>query len=108
METLTREEIIERAGHSLDHALESVPAIRLTEEEAVEIGFGGRLLLDTGERAVDTALIGRGSRSIVIRNPHGTALAMGELLAEGDAYVRVAPNLVFPWAVRHGRTRDFE
>ena len=110
LDHLTHEEVFERAGQSLDAALECVPTVILEEGEAAEIGYGARPLLEVGERGVEPALIGMGARSIVIRDAEGHALAMGELLAEGDSgtHARVAPGLVFPWAVRHGRPREFE
>lgn len=108
LERSPREEVLERAGLPLDRALESIPAVQLEEDEATEVGFGARPLLDLEARGIDEALVGKGARSIVIRDHEQHAIALGELVAEEGGRARVAPNVVFPWAVRQGRDRGFE
>jgi tRNA pseudouridine55 synthase len=90
----------ERAGLGLDRALDVLPAVTLDPAGAAEIGFGRAVELDAA--AAGAAPLEAGSRSIAIRGPDGGVLALGELVPASPGRVRVAPHLVFPWAVREG------
>ena len=50
------------------------------------------------------AWVGAGPRSVVVRDPNGAAIALGELRpGRTPEFARLRPNVVFPWAVRQGR-----
>jgi tRNA pseudouridine55 synthase len=104
LDTVAREEALASAGIGLDEALNTLPAVRLEEADATQLGFGGQPRIRTGEGGADPAAVGRGPRSVVARDATGRALALGQLNdggAPGAAVLR--PNVVFPWAVRRGR-----
>jgi tRNA pseudouridine55 synthase len=94
---LAPEEIWSRHAYSLPEALAHLPAVDLDPAQAVEIGLGAAPRL-----ASAAAPVGAGRLSVVLRDPEGDVIALGELVEEGDA-LRARPHLVFPWAVREGR-----
>lgn len=100
LDELPPEEVWERAGVGLDQALAVLPAVTLDEPAVARIGVGGRPIVPSGG-----APILAGPRSVVLRDPGGRALALGELAPSGgDAALALAcPHLVFPWAVRTGK-----
>jgi tRNA pseudouridine55 synthase len=105
LDALTREKAIARAGVPLDDALHTLPSVTLDEEDAAAIGYGARPALAVGTSGAERDRVALGPRSIVIRDAGGRALAMGQLLPDPESAerVRVAPQVVFPWAVRQGR-----
>jgi tRNA pseudouridine55 synthase len=96
---LTPAEVIERAGIPIDRALEVLPAVVVEPAAAAALGTGGRPPVNRD--GADRAPIGAGPRSVVFRDRSGRALALGELLADGDSVI-ACPHVVFPWAVRSG------
>jgi tRNA pseudouridine55 synthase len=104
LDTESRERVIERAGVTLDEALLPVPSVMLDEAQSMRIGYGGQPEVPVGVGGVDPEAVGRGPRSVVIRDAGGAAIALGELHAgEESSTARLQPNAVFPWAVRQGR-----
>jgi hypothetical protein len=100
-ETSTASGKPERGDVTLDRALGVLPEVRLDAAQADALGHGQFV-----EAALDdaaTAAIGAGPRTIALRELSGRALALGELVREGDGRVLARPNVVFPWAVREGR-----
>lgn len=96
------EDVLARAGVTLDDALAAMlPSITVGEAEAEAIGYGARPQVEAG-----SAPIGAGERSVVMRDATGRALALGELVASHESVGRAAfhPHVVFPWAVRLGRS----
>lgn len=89
-------ELFERWGVPLDRALETLPAVVLGPAESEGVGRGQGPRVEPGP-----APVGHGPRSVVFRDANGRALALGELVQEGDG-VRARPAVVFPWAVRQG------
>ncbi len=94
LETLPADAVLARWGVPLDLALETLPAVRLEVAQAEAVGLGQSPRVEPGP-----APVGEGPRSVVLRAADGRALALGELVREGDG-VRVHPTVVFPWAVR--------
>lgn len=90
-------ELLERLGVPLDRALEALPAVVLAPLQAAGMGLGQSPRVEPGP-----APVGKGPRSVVFRDADGHALALGELVLEGDG-VHARPVVVFPWAVRAGR-----
>jgi tRNA pseudouridine55 synthase len=94
-----------QGGVDLAMALARHPGVTLGARDAEAIGFGAAVALDREalERAGEPPL-GAGPRSIVILDPDGRPLALGELAADperpGD--FRLQPHVVLPWAVRSG------
>ncbi|MBI3538979.1 MAG: tRNA pseudouridine(55) synthase TruB [Candidatus Eisenbacteria bacterium] len=101
LERLAPAESLARAGTPLDRALAILPAIALDAAAAEAIGRGGRpSLADPAD-----APVGAGPRSVVLRDPTGRALALCELRAHpAGTGVIACPHVVFPWAVREGRS----
>lgn len=95
--TLEAADVLTRHGIGLDRALAVLPAVTLDVAGAEALGRGQRVRVEAG-----TAPVGAGERSVVLRDPAGRALALGELRAEA-AIVAAFPQVVFPWAVREGR-----
>jgi tRNA pseudouridine55 synthase len=95
---LTADQVIAQAGIPLDRALEVLPAVPIDAASAVVLGSGGRPRVTAD---VDGAPIGAGPRSLVFRDAAGRALALGELVRDGDALL-ACPHVVFPWTVRTG------
>lgn len=93
-------EVIARAGIPIDRALEILPAVMVDDAGAALLGTGGRprVSLD-GDRPPVAA----GPRSVVFRDRAKRALALGELLADGEAFL-ACPHVVFPWTVRGGES----
>jgi tRNA pseudouridine55 synthase len=84
---------------SLDDALRVLPEVCLDERSAVEVGMGARPVIE--HRG---APLSGGPRSVVMRDPEGRALALGELARLPESGLALAcPHVVFPWAVRIGR-----
>ena len=99
---LAPEEAWARGGIPLGEALAVLPHVLLDAAGVAALGHGGAV----GVAAADAEGIaaGAGPRSVVIRAPDGTPLALGELLRGPEgAPCRVQPHVVFPWAVREGR-----
>lgn len=94
--TLPGEELLSRWGVPLDAALETLPALVLSAPHAAAVGLGQSPRVEPA-----TAPVGAGARSVVFRDVPGRALALGELVQEGDG-VHAHPSVVFPWAVREG------
>jgi len=91
-------ELIARAGIPIDRALEVLPAVAVDAPGAALLGTGGRPRVSMdGERPP----IAGGPRSVVFRDGAGRALALGELLVDGDTLL-ACPHVVFPWTVRNG------
>jgi tRNA pseudouridine55 synthase len=97
LECLSTAEVLARGGIPLDRALEVLPSVTLDEPAAHEVGVGGR---PQGEWV--GAPVGSGPRSVVMRDPAGRALALGELCRSETGRTRACPHVVFPWAVRSG------
>jgi tRNA pseudouridine55 synthase len=100
LDELPADEVLRRAGISLDEALGVLPAVQLDAEGATRIGVGGRPFVARGG-----APLLAGPRSVVLRGPDGAALALGELRPDPASPARIlaCPHVVFPWAVRQGR-----
>ena len=101
LDELPADEVFARAGLPLDQALGVLPAVALDPEGARRIGAGGRPTVLRG----DAPLVG-GPKSVVLRDASGRALALGELEPhpEDPALAIACPRVVFPWAVREGRS----
>jgi tRNA pseudouridine55 synthase len=97
LELLPPGEVLERRGVPLDRALEVLPALVLAPAQAEAVGRGQSPRVEAGP-----APMAGGPRSIVLRDADGHALALGELVREGDG-VHARPTVVFPWAVREGK-----
>lgn len=96
-------EVWERGGCELDSALEVLPALALDEAGAEQVGFGRRPRVSDGAPPPGVP-IAAGPRSVVLRDPRGRALGLGELRADEAAGGFLAcPSLVLPWAVRNAR-----
>jgi tRNA pseudouridine55 synthase len=91
-------QLLEAHGVQLDRALAVLPALRLDVAAVEAIGHGQGPRVEPGDLP-----LAAGPRSVVFRDPGGHALALGELRREGDG-VRARPSVVFPWAVREGKT----
>lgn len=91
--------VVGRYGVPLDHALRTLPELRLDADAVEAIGHGRRPRLARAEGLP----VGAGARSVVLRDAGGRALALAELRADDDGF-SVCPHVVFPWAVRTGRT----
>ena len=87
-------------GIPLAQALATLPQVTLDEAGAEALGHGGGAKVP--EAAAAGVPVGAGPRSVVIRGPDGTPLALGELERAGTAF-QARPHVVFPWAVRQGR-----
>jgi tRNA pseudouridine55 synthase len=100
LDALSPDEVLTLAGTPLDAALEVLPSVTLDPEGVARIGAGGRPSVVPG-----SAPMSAGSRSVVLRDGAGRALALGELIPDpihpGSAVA--CPHVVFPWAVRTGR-----
>jgi tRNA pseudouridine55 synthase len=86
---------------TLDEALAILPTVTLDPDDQARIGVGGKPEIAPGEAPVSA-----GPRSVVLRDSLGRALALGELRPspENPERVLACPHVVFPWAVRQGRT----
>uniref|UniRef100_A0A832I2V7 tRNA pseudouridine synthase B n=1 Tax=Eiseniibacteriota bacterium TaxID=2212470 RepID=A0A832I2V7_UNCEI len=101
LETLPPDEVWARGGLGLDEALAGLPALTLDAGEAESAGHGRWLALEA-ERVPPRA-VGAGPRGLVLRGPLGlVGLAEATRDPEAPARVRVAPRVVFRWAVREG------
>jgi tRNA pseudouridine55 synthase len=100
LETAEPALLLAQHGVPLDTALEALPGLRLDAAQAMAIGHGQAPRVQP-----DTAPLGAGPRSVVLRDAAGRALALGELLREGDG-VHARPSVVFPWAVVAGVPRS--
>jgi tRNA pseudouridine55 synthase len=100
LDRCSREEILDRAGVTLDQALAVLPAIVLDAAAVASVGAGGRPSVHAGD-----APLGAGPRSVVFRDAAGIAQALGELSADpvDPGRALACPRVVFPWAVRSGR-----
>jgi len=94
------DEVLAAAGIPLDEALAHLPAVAVDDAGAAALGAGGRPGVTSAG-----APVGAGPRSVVFRDGDGRALALGELLAAPEGTL-ACPHVVFPWAVRTGRTAD--
>ncbi len=92
-------ELLDRWGVTLDRALETLPAVTLDAARCEAVGRGQRPAVSPAPGVP----VGGGPRSVVLRDTQARALALGELLAEGDRII-ACPHVVFPWAVREGRS----
>jgi tRNA pseudouridine55 synthase len=91
-----------RSGLSLEEALAHLPALSLTADEAAQVGFGVRPLVPAAR--VAGLPVGAGPRSIVLLEPQGRVLALGELAMAPEA-IAVHGHVVFPWGAREGGPR---
>jgi tRNA pseudouridine55 synthase len=91
-----------RSGLSLEEALAHLPVLSLTADEAAQVGFGIRPLVPVA-RVVGLP-VGAGPRSIVLLEPQGRVLALGELAVAPEA-IEVHGHVVFPWGAREGGPR---
>lgn len=104
LDTLPREEVLERHGIALDDALLPVPMVTLDPAQCRFIGYGGQPEVEVGPAGASPEWVGAGPRSVVVRDADGAAIALGELRSGSAAdRARLRPNVVFPWAVRQGR-----
>lgn len=88
--------LLARHGIALDRALDVLPVVALDQAGAEALGHGRPARVAPG-----SAPVGAGERSVVLRDPGGRALALGELRPGAVAgEVLAAPQVVFPWAVR--------
>ncbi len=92
----------DRAGRSLEQALEHMPALTLSAAEVEAVGHGARPVLP-GARVVSLP-VASGARSIVLVGSDGRVVALGELIAAADAF-EVRARVVFPWASAEGGHR---
>jgi len=101
LDAATPQEVLARAGVPLAEALRVLPSVTLDGSGAAELGFGRSPTVEPG-----AAPLRAGPRSVVFRDVGGAPLALGELEPDparpGAALAR--PHVVFPWAVRQGRT----
>jgi tRNA pseudouridine55 synthase len=103
LDTEPREDILNEYGVTLDEALLPMPAVGLDETQSRFIGYGGQPELPIGPLGVEPDWVGRGPRSVVVRDAGGAAIALGELFpGRTPELARLRPNVVFPWAVRQG------
>jgi tRNA pseudouridine55 synthase len=101
LDRLDPAEVLERFGVPLDRALDVLPEVRLDAEDVERVGHGGRPRLDLPPDALP---LGAGPRSIVLRDPTGRALGLGEGVGDaGATRLEIRPHVIFPWAVRSGR-----
>lgn len=103
LDTRTREDVLAAAGIGLDDALLALPAVTLDPADSVRIGYGGQPQVRIGPGGADREAVDRGPRSVVVRDPDGNAIALGQLHAVDEDTAALRPNVVFPWAVRQGR-----
>jgi tRNA pseudouridine55 synthase len=104
LDTLAREQVLERHGVGLDEALRPMPTVTLDEAQSRFIGYGGQPEVEPGALGLAPELIGAGPRSVVVRDAAGVAIALGELSPGSAGHpARLRPNVVFPWAVRQGQ-----
>jgi tRNA pseudouridine55 synthase len=94
-------EALAQAGVPLAEALRVLPVVLLDPAGAQELGFGRRPSVAGCE-----APAGGGPRSVAFFGPDGAPLALGELEPDPDrpGSHRACPHVVFPWAVRTGRS----
>ncbi len=92
-----------RGGIPLAEALSALPHVTIDAAGAEAVGHGGGAKVPAA--TAEGVPVGAGPRSVVIRAPDGTPLALGELgrAAAGAGALRIHPHVVFPWAVRQGR-----
>jgi len=109
LDTLSREEVLDRYGVGLDEALLPMPTVTLDPAGSRFIGYGGQPEIPLGPGGAAPEWVGAGPRSVVVRDATGAAIALGELnaCADGDQ-ARLRPNVVFPWAVRQGQGGGME
>jgi tRNA pseudouridine55 synthase len=104
IETQTAEELWEAAGLSLEEAIRHLPSVSLTSEEAQDIGHGRPRRVEFARMTFRRPATDR----IVLRDPAGPALALGDLTLDDasgpEGGVTLHPRVVFPWAVREGRS----
>jgi tRNA pseudouridine55 synthase len=103
LDELSPHETWSRGGIPLGEALAVLPHVSLEAAGVAALAHGGAAEVAPADAAgIPT---GAGPRSIVIRGPDGTPLALGELSAGATeaAPFRAQPHVVFPWAVREGR-----
>lgn len=98
LDAATRDATLARSGVPLDRALEVLPAVVLDPRGAEALGHGQPVPV----AEPPAGALGRGARSIVLRDSGGRALALGELAETADG-TWARPQVVFPWAVREGR-----
>lgn len=93
-------EALARGGLPLAEALRVLPAITLDPAGAAALGHGGNPEVEPG-----TAPLGAGPRSVAFYGAGDLPLALGELRPAPDPGRALAcPHVVFPWAVRQGRS----
>lgn len=94
------EALWEAGGISLEDALRHLPFVSLTAEESAAIGHGRAPRVEAARMTFRRP----GSGRIVMRDPEGRALALGEIAPAEvlAAAVTLQPRVVFPWAVRVG------
>ena len=90
--------LLARAGLPLDRALDPLPAIGLDAAQAHAIGMGQAPRVEPGDGP-----IAAGVRTVVLRDATGRALALAHLEI-GVKGVQAWPDVVFPWAVREGKS----
>lgn len=109
LDTLRREEVLERFGVGLDEALLPMPTVTLDPARSRFVGFGGQPEVEIGPGGAALEWIGLGPRSVVVRDANGAAIALGELHAgPTEQLARLRPHVVFPWAVRQGQAGGVE
>lgn len=101
IETRPAEETWRMGGIPLERALEGLPALSLDASETEAVGYGRGVKVAVSR--VPVGVIGADRRALVLRGPEGL-VGLAEVVADpGDAgAARIAPRVVFPWAVREG------
>ncbi len=97
LHSLPAEQILARA-YTLPESLAHLPTLDLDAGQTMEIGLGASPRVQAGSLPQAA-----GRLTVAFRGPEGWIHALGELVPDEGA-VRARPHLVFPWAVREGRS----
>ena len=98
LEPMTAGDVLARGGYTLPEALAHLPTLDLDAAQSVEVGLGAAARVEPGALPLSS-----GPLSVVLRGSDGWVAGLGELVPDGEG-ARARPHLVFPWAVREGRT----
>ncbi|MFI5311573.1 MAG: TrmH family RNA methyltransferase [Gemmatimonadales bacterium] len=92
------DEVLAAHGVPLARALDVLPSVRLDAPGAEAAGHGRRVPVRR-----EGAPLAAGERSVVLRDPDGLPIGLGELEpGDGGELALACPHVVFPWAVREG------
>jgi tRNA pseudouridine55 synthase len=104
IETQSAAALWDAAGIPLEDAIRHLPSVSLTAEETEDIGHGRSPRIGVERTLFRRPVVGR----VVLRDPAGHALALGEIdtadAPDREDVVTLRPRVVFPWAVREGRS----